>query len=210
MGSKDKYHSFTILARYELEGQDYRRLVKPRSSRIAVIAPHGGGIEPGTCEIVKALAGDKFSAYCFEGTKPYGNMSLHITSIFFDEPMCISLVKSSRIVVAIHGCAGKHGTSYIGGLDEDLRIAVMGALRESGFNVEEAVDHQLGKHERNICNRGLSGKGLQIEITKGLRLEMFEGLRWAERQKTTPLFDRFTTAIRNVLIEKESEYQVDT
>jgi phage replication-related protein YjqB (UPF0714/DUF867 family) len=54
---------------------------------VAVIAPHGGGIEPGTSELATAIAGDDFSLYLFEGLKSAGNGELHITSTNFDEPI---------------------------------------------------------------------------------------------------------------------------
>ena len=44
----DKYRDYADLAAHEKEGADYRITVLRRPSPIAVIAPHGGGIEPQT------------------------------------------------------------------------------------------------------------------------------------------------------------------
>lgn len=118
----------------------------------------------------------------------------------FDEPICVQLVKSSQVVVAVHGCAGEHKASYVGGLDEKLKTMLIEALKSADFNVEEDISYHSGKDRRNICNKNKSGRGLQIEITKGLRCAMFEGLRRHERQKTTPVFEKFVTAIRDVLL----------
>jgi len=52
----DKYASFQELQRGERRGV-YRVLSRARKATIAVIAPHGGKIEPGTSEIQGRLQG---------------------------------------------------------------------------------------------------------------------------------------------------------
>ena len=74
------YKSFSELCRSEREGVSYQRKVANRQSRFAIIAPHGGRIEPGTSEITKAIAGTQFSYYTFDGIRQEGNELLHITS----------------------------------------------------------------------------------------------------------------------------------
>ena len=44
----DKYKDFADLAAHEGEGADYQVRSEVRRSATAIIAPHGGGIEPGT------------------------------------------------------------------------------------------------------------------------------------------------------------------
>lgn len=51
-----------------------------RRSDVAVVAPHGGLIEPGTSEITWALARSTCSAHSFDGRKARRNGDLHITS----------------------------------------------------------------------------------------------------------------------------------
>lgn len=65
----DKYRNFADLIRHEREGIDFRicRTIQP--ARVAIIAPHGGEIEPSTSEIAVAIAGDRYRLYCFEGLK---------------------------------------------------------------------------------------------------------------------------------------------
>ena len=102
----DTYSSFTDLAAHEVRGRDYDLLVRHRNgTRVAVIAPHGGGIEPETARIAEAIAGAEFSLYCFKGLKRNGNGRLHITSHSFDEPDCLSLIAKHEWGLAIHGCA---------------------------------------------------------------------------------------------------------
>ena len=59
---------------------------KDRDSAYAIIAPHGGGIEPGTTELAEAIARNDFSFYTFEGKKRTSNRDLHLTATRFDEP----------------------------------------------------------------------------------------------------------------------------
>ena len=44
-----------------------------RGSLVAIIAPHGGKIEPGTSEIVRSIAAEDYNFCAFEGIKPAGN-----------------------------------------------------------------------------------------------------------------------------------------
>src|SRR3990167_9529066 len=75
----DTYSSFADLAAHEVRGRDYDLLVRHRNgTRVVIIAPHGGGIEPETARIAKGIAGAEFSLYCFKGLKRNGNGRLHI------------------------------------------------------------------------------------------------------------------------------------
>ena len=60
------------------------------------MAPHGGGIEPGTTEIAEAVAGHEHTFYSFSGVKARGNSVLHITSSRFDEPEGIAIAKEFK------------------------------------------------------------------------------------------------------------------
>jgi len=99
----DKYRNFAELARSESSGIDYDVLVRRARPAFAIIAPHGGGIEPGTSEIADAVADRTHSFYAFEGLKPSGNTDLHITSTRFDEPMCLTVLGHTEVVVTLHG-----------------------------------------------------------------------------------------------------------
>ena len=99
----DKYPNFDVLSRSEISGIDYQISVRRAGDAFAIVAPHGGGIEPGTSEIADAIAAGEFSFYAFEGLKSSGNTDLHITSTRFDEPMCLTLIRQSDIVLTLHG-----------------------------------------------------------------------------------------------------------
>jgi len=103
-----RFRNFADLARSQVRGRDYEICVRRRAaSPIAIIAPHGGEIEDGTWQMARAIAGDDFNLYCFEGTRPSKNYTaLHLTSHRFDEPECLSLIASCPVVIAVHGCGG--------------------------------------------------------------------------------------------------------
>ena len=170
----DRYGSFSALREHEIEGVDYRIHMEERSSRVAIIAPHGGFIEPATSQIALEIASESFSFYCFEGLSPDRlHHELHVTSEHFDEPMALSLVPKSPIVVAIHGRTdrGDPETSWVGGLDTSLRDLIVQALHQSGFRAAARVKGEAlaGTSVSNICNRGRRNAGVQLEIPRGIR-----------------------------------------
>jgi phage replication-related protein YjqB (UPF0714/DUF867 family) len=69
MRYRDRYKNYEELCQHEQEGVDYRTCNQPRPAAVAIIAPHGGKIEPGTSEIAKAIAGSDYNLYLFEGIK---------------------------------------------------------------------------------------------------------------------------------------------
>lgn len=200
MPASDRYHSFSQLAERARPGRDYAIVVRRRNSRIAVAAPHGGGIEPGTSEVARVVCGRRFSLYCFDGLKERGNDRLHITSTRFDEPSCTELIRSVSVVVTIHACLDAGSLVYIGGLHAELRQLIVEALSDAGFNALPDNTHHAGNSPRNLCNRGRSGLGVQLELSHGLRRRMFEGLSRESRRHTTEEFVAFTATVRQALM----------
>jgi phage replication-related protein YjqB (UPF0714/DUF867 family) len=198
--SGDRYGSFSELVRNEREGRDFLRTIIDRGAPITIVAPHGGGLEAGTSEIARAIAGGDFSLYCFEGIKPRGNEVLHVTSRRFDDPACLDLLSRARTAVTIHGCSGQDMGIRVGGLDAGLKGVVIPALIEAGFVPLEDDAVYTGLDPANICNRSATGRGLQLELSRGLRGVMFSGLERSERAYTTPVFRRFVTAVRGALL----------
>jgi len=200
----DEYIDFGNLAARETEGTDFRvRVREVAGASTVVAAPHGGGIEPGTTEVAQAIAGDDCSFCAFEGLKTRGNGSLHITSTRFDEPRCIGLVQRSQRVVAVHGEKSKKPVVFIGGLDGPLLGRLSSALRARGFTVlrHPHPDFQ-GTHPANLCNRGQSGAGVQLELSFGLRRTFFKSLSTMGRKTTTDRFSAFVAAVRKSLNEE--------
>jgi phage replication-related protein YjqB (UPF0714/DUF867 family) len=196
----DRYGSFAELAESEKEGRDYCLEFEDRETEIVVMTPHGGGIEQGTSEIVKAVAGEELSYYCFNGIKRSGNKDLHIGSTRFDEPSGVALVERSQAAVAIHGLEGQGEVIQVGGLDEDLKGGLLQALLDAGFEAREDDSHHSGTFPSNLCNRGATGQGVQLEIPEGLRRTMFKSLKRRGRQFKKPPFYKFVAVIRGVLL----------
>jgi phage replication-related protein YjqB (UPF0714/DUF867 family) len=166
----DRYKNFQDLASAERLDIDYQIRLCKRASPVAIIAPHGGMIESGTSVITVGIAGGIHSFYCFEGIKTRSNKDLHLTSTRFDEPSCVGLVAACDYVIAVHGCKGSDRKVYLGGLDQRLEDAIRDKLESSGFEAGKHDDSDLqGRDPLNICNRGRRGRGVQLEISKGLR-----------------------------------------
>lgn len=192
-----KYGSLAELAAAERLGLDYRVWTSgPVGSDVLIIAPHGGLIEAGTSEIARLIAGENYRLFSFEGLKPRGsNRDLHITSHRFDHPECVALASRANVVLSIHGCLGATRI-HIGGLDTQLADELAGSLRTAGFPIEPASERYPGRHPLNICNRGLRGKGAQLEITYDLRsaAESCAAISRAVRGAIVQLLDRLPTA----------------
>jgi phage replication-related protein YjqB (UPF0714/DUF867 family) len=197
----DAYRNFADLSEAETEGLDFCvSAVQREGSSVVIAAPHGGAIEPGTSEVAKEVAANDFSLVLFEGTKSNGNRRLHITSTNFDEPRCVELAQKSDVVVAIHG-EGSSGVSvFLGGKDDELGARLKTALERSGYAVKTHRNPALqGLHDANICNRGRSGAGVQLELSSGLRKTFFESLTEKGREKPTKELARFAAAVREGL-----------
>lgn len=196
----DNYLNFEELKAHELEGRDYAILHRESDSPFAVMAPHGGGIEPGTVDMADALAGRDHTFYAFKGMKKAGNRILHISSNRYDEPVGARLAARARIVISIHGCRDTEAVVFVGGRHEALKMRIRDALNQSGFQATvEEVPGLRGINPDNICNRCGAGMGVQLEISRGLREKMFKNLDRRSSRAKTPLFNRFVDAVKGVL-----------
>jgi phage replication-related protein YjqB (UPF0714/DUF867 family) len=167
--AKDRYSSFVELQDHETLDEDYTLSFRDAGSRVTIIAPHGGKIEPRTSDLVRRIAGEDYNFYCFEGIKEKDNACLHITSHRFDEPGAIKLVSKSELVVAVHACTGTAGLVHIGGLNKKLGRMIAKELQDCGIGVSNDHPRFQGSNPDNICNRGATGIGVQLEVTRDLR-----------------------------------------
>ncbi|WP_443111142.1 poly-gamma-glutamate hydrolase family protein [Anderseniella sp. Alg231-50] len=174
---KDIYSSFTELLAKEVEGVDYRIELLDRGSENLIMAPHGGRIERGTSEIARSIASKHLSLYLFEGIRPgLEHHELHVTSHKYDEPQALWAVSKSMRVLAIHGRADRRDTQtiWIGGRDTSAHEVLLSRLQSAGFKCQIQSKSLAGKHSNNICNRGISARGVQLEIPRSLRDELLE------------------------------------
>lgn len=198
---KDKYNNYRELSRAQRRGKDFRVRFRKRNGNTIVLAPHGGGIEPGTSEIADAVAGADLSFYAFEGIKPRRNRELHITSTHFDEPRCKALITVADRVIAIHGQNGNEDEALLGGRDLVTIRRLRQSLEQDGFHIAVGGSPQLqGRSADNICNCGAQARGVQIEIRDGMRRTFFQDMRTRRgRRIKTQRFRDFVSAVRRVI-----------
>ena len=77
------YISYQELRRGKVPGIDFAGNAIDSDSSLLIAALHGDGIEQGTSEIARALAGEEFSSYVFKGVIKYRNRELPIASTPF-------------------------------------------------------------------------------------------------------------------------------
>ncbi len=135
-------------------------------SRLAVIAPHAGRIEPATGELAFAIAGSEHRFYRFAGKARSNNNRLHVTSTRFSEQILEKVLRDVEAIVAVHGCRRPNApVTLIGGKNFALRRNVAKSLADCGFHVGRAKAPLEGRHPRNVTNRALAG-GVQLEISR--------------------------------------------
>ena len=175
------------------EGKDFSVSVSEGSDpRLLVIAPHAGKIEPMTSELSHAVAGENYSLYLFEGKRPNKNKELHITSHHFDEPRALKALEQCDLALGIHGrqTRGDEKSAWIGGLDEPFMKLLAAELDAAGFEAKIDGHAFPAKEPQNVCNRGKSKKGAQIELPPKMR----------DQLKGDPeLMERFASAVRNAV-----------
>jgi phage replication-related protein YjqB (UPF0714/DUF867 family) len=163
------YLSFKELADCEAEDQDYRIRIELRDPRVLIMAPHGGKIELTTEIIAEAIAGQDYSLYSFEGLKGDSRI-LHIESHLFDEPRALQVVQKADVVITVHGQIDQREEFVmIGGLNESLRSEIAQQLEEVRFQTRSPIEGLAGTDPMNVCNRGKSRRGVQLEISRKVR-----------------------------------------
>ncbi|ATW28465.1 hypothetical protein DCMF_08270 [Candidatus Formimonas warabiya] len=166
----DTYHNFKELSLNQLKDVDYKVETNVTDSPVIVIAIHGGNIEKGTTELAYALSSqNNYNYYSYIGLKSKDNLTLHVASDKFDEPTALEMVSKAATTLSIHGCAGSEEFTYIGGLDTELADKIKESLTNYAFTVLDAPDNLAGRLPNNIANKNMNGRGIQIEISAGLR-----------------------------------------
>ncbi|SMF60663.1 Phage-related replication protein YjqB, UPF0714/DUF867 family [Xaviernesmea oryzae] len=168
-----RFSNYNDLAAVYQLGTDY--FIHHRTGEqeaVLVMTPHGGKIEKTASIIADEIAGQEYAFYAFEGNLAAGNLfELHIPSEEFDEPQSLDLAGKATLVIAIHGRKDYDDaeTIWMGGLDTESRQAIGKALTETGFKIDDDPPKFRGRDASNICNRGKTEKGVQLEIPFSLR-----------------------------------------
>jgi phage replication-related protein YjqB (UPF0714/DUF867 family) len=172
-----------------------------------LVAPHGGGIEPGTSELLRAIAEmGNWAWYEFAGFLRKNNKeSLHITSTKFDEPTLLALLPRTNFVVTIHGSRlGGDAVVEVGGSWAEGRAAMLASIHasQSAHNIRgvESPEHLCGADPANIANKGKLGRGLQLEFSRSARNLLFPPDCSREaRGRRSPALGALAKAIHNSL-----------
>jgi phage replication-related protein YjqB (UPF0714/DUF867 family) len=174
-----------ILEKGHVLGPDFRiTFGDSKIDRCLLAAPHGGGIEPGTSEIMRAVAETGgWAWYEFAGFLRQGNKdALHITSTDFAEPTLLHLLPQTPFLLAFHGAIqAAEPIVYVGGKWEVGRQTVIRSMnarsREHGIHAADAVEggatHLRGLEDKNITNRGRLAEGVQLEFSRVARDRLF-------------------------------------
>jgi phage replication-related protein YjqB (UPF0714/DUF867 family) len=198
----DQCKDFLELQNNYRDNVDYRIRTIIHSGSIMVLAVHAGGIEPGTSELVQAIARNDFSLYLFEGLGK-NNQALHITSTDFDEPRYLEMIKKHHTSLSLHGFNETDADPliYMGGNDLPLIQHLLIALIKNGYQAQVNTGKYAATDPKNVCNRTISGKGVQMEISAKLRRQFFEDYSSRKgRKNTTTQFEQFVRIIRNALL----------
>lgn len=166
----DSLTGFADLCARHPEGRDFVVEIADRRARSAVVAIHGDPIERGVSGIARAVAGTEHSLYLLEGRLPTRNYEhLHLSSSRFDDPRCLRLIAACTRVVTVHGCNGLDENVLLGGLDTVLKARIAAALTAAGVPCQTDGHRFPGRQPANICNRGATGMGVQVELTDPVR-----------------------------------------
>jgi phage replication-related protein YjqB (UPF0714/DUF867 family) len=171
-----RWGAMTALREVEQEGVAFDLTWTITDSPLIVIAPHGGAIELRTSEIAAAIAGSEHSQCHFKGKLPAGQNypRLHVTSEHWDVEECLILIGQRTHALSVHGTSKPGAIVYIGGRDTATGVALAAALRMAGFTVVRPAPADIaGTSVDNFVNKDADGAGVQLELTYGLRTELF-------------------------------------
>jgi phage replication-related protein YjqB (UPF0714/DUF867 family) len=164
--------------------------------RCLLVSPHGGSIEPGTTDVMLAVANlGQWAHYNFQGQLPRRNWrELHIPSTHFDEPRLLGLLPQARFVLSFHGESDdERRTICVGGLYHHGRETFIACLAEDLAHLRVTVSDALqmqnegiaGRSRQNITNRGTLEAGVQLEFSQGVRTLLFRNLNQSRRRQPT-------------------------
>jgi phage replication-related protein YjqB (UPF0714/DUF867 family) len=203
---KDRFASLPALMSQLSENEDYVIRSLKRRSKVTIISPHGGYIEPGTSAIAEAVAGRTFNFFDFQGLQVERPWELHVTSTKFRHPTLEELLSGSTHAVSIHGMGKVDSWNiWLGGLNTSMKTRVAQSLVEEGFSVLTEFPKYKGADPRNVVNL-VPSKGVQLELPCDLLDAMFvKGVTFSGpgfKPKTTKLFKRFVRALRTAILEE--------
>jgi phage replication-related protein YjqB (UPF0714/DUF867 family) len=135
-----------------------------------IAAIHGGNIQLYTSDMAKTIAAETHGLYLFEGFAQSASQRLYIPSNHFQEPQFGEMAPQYNRVVAIHGLKEERGPKVlVGGLDKHLVNQILESLNSADIPARAYTKPVMAVSSNNVCNRGASGKGVQLEIPRAIR-----------------------------------------
>jgi len=161
LGSSSIINYQEVLDRGYVPGRDLRIAFGDGGiARCLLVAPHGGGIEPGTSELLRAISDlGGWAWYEFAGFLRKGNQeALHIASTLFDEPTLLALLPRTNFVLTLHGANyTRDRVVYVGGRWEvgraTMTAMINAATGKHGIEAKEAPADLRGTEPTNLTNR---------------------------------------------------------
>lgn len=153
--------------------KEYSRIKSP----IAILALHGGGIEPGTEQIARFISENTTSSlYVFSARRYQGNYELHIKSTEISPKQSEQLtrvVQACKTGISIHGHNRNTDTVFISGTNQDLLNVITSSIKQvlgDRYRLDtKDVPLDLNCSDpSNVLNKFPLG-GVQIELPPTLR-----------------------------------------
>ena len=202
-------------------GADYEVTITDTNRSVVVLSFHGGRIELNTttisAELARRFQWDRYdfsghgTAACLAGMSNF--QKLHITAANFNDNRAVSLLRSHRKAVSIHGYGTSHGYARglicVGGLDQAAREAFIASVGRNSpkwtayplmpvdaTTSKTMCEDMRGVDPANLVNRTATGRGLQLELHPDIR---------ADLSNASPNYD----ALRNVVYEAIREAMME-
>lgn len=193
---------FTSIVLSAVKGKDYDIRIREVGASVAVVALHGGGIEPLTGELAHAIAGEEYNLYLFEGLRPSNNEALRISPLRFREMRFEALLHRSKTVLSIAGVGDIGMTVQVGGTNKFLRALLLEAFTQAGFDGRPSETPGIDEAPAYFFNRAEEG-GVQLELSAALRGSFINGplhaFRWQDPTCWNERFYLFVDTVRGAL-----------
>lgn len=210
--NQDRYKDLSELRARLRSGKHFRIRALDRKSKITVVSPHGGRIEPGSSRLARVIAGDDLNFFDFQGLTRFfpRPVDLHVTSTRFRDEILDRLLAQSLTAVSIHGMGteGK-GQIWVGGLNEEAKSLVAASLTGLGFAIDCDSPKYRGRSAKNFVNFPPQ-KGLQLELSDDVMRSLFarndrlfdrrlEQSQQGGRAASSTLMSQFAHAVRSAV-----------
>lgn len=191
---------------------DYEIEVMERGSPFCIVAVHGGGIDPLTEELARAVSGRAHSLYLLRSLKPEICDQLRIPARRYKEMRLDNMMQRSKAALSIVGCACNDVAVHLGGQNRQLKEILKTYLVEQGFETGSPVTPGASHSPTRFYNRADQG-GIQIELGKELRASLLDAPLAQETSgqasRRHERFDALVKALKDSLADYEQVLATD-